>query len=593
MDCVHCDKTFSTSSNLLRHHRKVHKLETATAKKVCQCDLCGRRFSSVPCLRRHQRSKHAIINLIKCDKCKSGFRSTAKYEAHLQSCHLVEAVKSEVDTTHLTSTSTETKVSSSLKEKSIDGKGILVSCKVKDTGKEKSPVSTKHSRNAIACKKCLLTFKRRAYLFAHAIKCKGDKSFKTCPVSDECHFRYRLSSTLQTHLKSIHDCDSLPEMQCKTCLLTFTRQSTLNDHVKTCKGPPSQKLLTCPTSAACKFRARFKRTLTLHLKNVHHYDILPPREMKFDNWNEFMTWKRNEEESSGSCFTSQSGMKNGKSFFYCQRDGTAKPHTSMPRKTRRTLKKGRVKTGAFCTAYIRFNINSDGTVLVKYVSTHSHAVDIGNKVISSSRRNNQRGDITEVICGSELECERIVSALKSETDAEETVPESMVIEASEDTINSNKSAEVSKTNPSFGFKVHEDEMVTVLYLTSESQELPEGIFDYVNSTTSDNINDSAVIEINSTDSELFTIDDSNLTEPTVAAVIDINNAQPVFSEVYSISNQITWKEKIKSTMEDILSLLENDPVKESVLSSVFKSLQECRNQIEVDINQENNPFGAK
>lgn len=68
LGCTYCDKTFSTSSNLLRHHRKVHKLESDTSKKVCQCDLCGRRFSSVPCLRRHQRHKHAIANLVKCSK---------------------------------------------------------------------------------------------------------------------------------------------------------------------------------------------------------------------------------------------------------------------------------------------------------------------------------------------------------------------------------------------------------------------------------------------------------------------------------------------------------------------------------------------
>ncbi|XP_034234506.1 uncharacterized protein LOC117641357 [Thrips palmi] len=594
LDCVHCDKTFSTSSNLLRHHRKVHKLESDTSKKICQCDLCGRRFSSVPCLRRHQRDKHAIINLVKCDKCKSSFRSTTKYDAHLQSCHLVKAVKNTLIEAHPTHSAESTKESS---ENSLGKQdGLVVDCDVKkqegslEISENQQPsVSTNH-RDAIACKKCLLTFKRKSYLFAHVIKCKGPKKLKTCPISDGCHFKYRLNSTLRTHLKSVHDCDFEPEMQCKKCLLTFVRPSTLSEHVKMCKGPPSKKLLTCPVSTDCHFRARFKHTITLHLKKMHNFDIDPPREMKFRNWDEFMAWKKKEEESSGFCFTSQSGMKNGKSFFYCQKDGTDKPHTSMPRKTKRTLKKGRVKTGAFCSAYIRFTINSDDTVSVRYIPTHSHLVEnIADEV--SSTNNDQ--DTMEAICDTELEpgvdvegAEIFLPNVNCEMGADEAVPEV----SADITI---ASITATEANKSFGFKVHEDEMVTVLYLTSESEELPEGIFEYVNSTTSDGIHDTAVIEIDSADtlcSEMFVMDDTTSNksncadESTVAAVIEISNSQPANSEVAPTPDKTIWREKIKSATEDILTLLENDAVEERVLSSVLQSLQTCRNQIKGEIN---------
>lgn len=453
-------------------------------------------------------------------------------------------------------------------------------------------------RNAIACKKCSLTFKRKSYLFAHAIKCKGEKSYKSCPVSDECNFRYRLNSTLRAHMKSVHDCDSEPETKCKKCFLTFARLSTLNDHVKMCKGPPSKKLLTCPVSADCNFRARFKHTITVHLKKVHNFDFDPLCEMKFDDWEAFIMWKKKEEKSSGFCFTSQSGMKNGKSFFYCQKDGTDKPHTSMPRKTKRTLRKGRVKTGAFCSAYIRVNINDDDTVSVRYSPTHSHLVENCANTISTESFQSivemSRGP-ADAFCDTNLEIagEIVVQNEKSENSPPEIFSESLVSESIENrSVVSSIAIEANKVSPNFGFKVHEDEMVTVLCMTLESQELPEGIFEYVNSTVSDGTHDPAVIEIHSADtihSKLSTIDhkktnNCNYNGSTIAAVMEIDNSHPIILKEASVPDKTILREKIKSSMQDISTLLENDAVGESVLSSVLQSLQSCRNQIEGEIN---------
>ncbi|KAK3925935.1 Sentrin-specific protease 1 [Frankliniella fusca] len=144
-------------------------------------------------------------------------------------------------------------------------------------------------------------------------------------------------------------------------------------HNKCSKESPKTKKKN-PTPClikGCEATFFLKTQLIDHLSLAHPDEakIKPKKSFTFKSFEEFLTWKEKEEETTFSFFTAKKGQahKNTK-HYYCQHDGAG----STQRKTSRVNFKGRVKVGHFCMAKMKATVGSQKEIHVQYYPTHSH-----------------------------------------------------------------------------------------------------------------------------------------------------------------------------------------------------------------------------
>ncbi|CAG9856526.1 unnamed protein product [Phyllotreta striolata] len=80
--CTHCDRVFSSRSNL-----EVHFVTHSGAKKY-KCDLCGKHLCSKVSLKNHMAS-HSDERQYKCDVCEKTFKTNRRLYVH-KMCHATE-----------------------------------------------------------------------------------------------------------------------------------------------------------------------------------------------------------------------------------------------------------------------------------------------------------------------------------------------------------------------------------------------------------------------------------------------------------------------------------------------------------------------
>ena len=91
--CATCDYTATCDWNLNDHVKRVHH----KIKEHC-CDKCGKRFSSVQYLKKHDFKNHGGVNggriYYKCDICIGGksFRGPGILEKHYRLIHKIEGL---------------------------------------------------------------------------------------------------------------------------------------------------------------------------------------------------------------------------------------------------------------------------------------------------------------------------------------------------------------------------------------------------------------------------------------------------------------------------------------------------------------------
>lgn len=159
---------------------------------------------------------------------------------------------------------------------------------------------------------------------------------------------------------------------CNKCQKYFSRPEYLNKHKARC-STQKRSLVPC-MFVDCGMEFTKKLLLIDHLEEVHKSEIKSAEILKFNSIVEFELWKDEEEENTYSYFTQKSGSHGGKTYFYCQKDGSSKSHhkNGGGNKTSRKLRAGQLKTDKKCIAMINLQVKEDETCLVKYFPTHSH-----------------------------------------------------------------------------------------------------------------------------------------------------------------------------------------------------------------------------
>lgn len=89
--CTKCGVTFSTKSNLARHHRRKHSLRNGqedeiTPKLACNCEVCGKLCENEVGLKIHRRT-HFVEHPFQCRECGQLYSIKAELIEHCQQAH--------------------------------------------------------------------------------------------------------------------------------------------------------------------------------------------------------------------------------------------------------------------------------------------------------------------------------------------------------------------------------------------------------------------------------------------------------------------------------------------------------------------------
>ena len=87
--CNHCQKTFSTQRNMKKHVEMIHE------NGKLKCDICSKLISSYY-LKKHTDTFHFGINRVICNHCNKTFTTKSDMKKHVKRFHMSEKVKCEI-----------------------------------------------------------------------------------------------------------------------------------------------------------------------------------------------------------------------------------------------------------------------------------------------------------------------------------------------------------------------------------------------------------------------------------------------------------------------------------------------------------------
>lgn len=229
--CPHCQTTFLSQQNVIKHIRIQHSIEYPF-----ECEQCDMIFGTKDNLDRH-RYIHRVRGLWSCNLCKMEFDSENQLFSHKRIHTWIVSVEPHFRLNHLVD-------DSELNYQSVLTESIAFNANNVTNGMNKWN-GGKRTAAAAAANNGVLTKNVTETVDIISISSDSDQSEVAPPPKkrnvtqqerlncDECHKTFATQTTLQRHKSTIHS--GMKNFKCKQCDKTFDRQAQLKCHENTHK----------------------------------------------------------------------------------------------------------------------------------------------------------------------------------------------------------------------------------------------------------------------------------------------------------------------------------------------------------------------
>ncbi|KAJ8914484.1 hypothetical protein NQ315_002756 [Exocentrus adspersus] len=180
-----------------------------------------------------------------------------------------------------------------------------------------------------------------------------------------------------------------------SCVHSYTSKAVLKKHIRVNHVIPStnnisRRKANVSYCSVCQFSSCSFDILVSHYIDHHEIDI-KTENYNFDNYDNFLTWKEDEEKRCKNRYVKKYGARATikgckRIIYYCHRSGFYKSKNTG----KRHLKvQGSRKIGKYCPSRIFLKIKENGEVSVKYIVSHvGHNADLCHINLSTKERRN-------------------------------------------------------------------------------------------------------------------------------------------------------------------------------------------------------------
>lgn len=361
-----------------------------------------------------------------------------------------------------------------------------------------APLSPSHGGGLFKCDKCSAQYSHKKNLKTHKKKVHHEKINKTFPCLF-CNSQFNYQKNLKAHLRSKHNEQCGQEIEKKTESIEENAKHKKEGTSKAKKkknaknsvevGKAKRLNLYCPS---CRFLSSRKEMLK-HLAHNHGTNVTSS-DFAFDNFDEFETWKQEEENATKNNFPIETKQQhvtpNGKTtkhFYYqCHRSGNYKPKGNGLR----NLKiHGSKKINGFCPASIKATQYEDGSCRGKYVQTHfGHEPQIEHMFTVKNDKVNIASKLAQGI-----KKNRIIEDIRNSV----PISERLYYTSKRDLDNWGKAFDVGDDG-----KYHPNDAISVDAWVKKKKEENELLYYKPQGTTSGNFDEDCFILIFSTDDQI-------------------------------------------------------------------------------------------
>ena len=285
LECLQCDKNFSSSNSLKRHKlfsckkhdqsRKettifddksvfIEQTKTNLANSCVKCEHCNKDFNGIQNLKKHLRKTHKWtpkdMKQLKqeCSFCKIDFWKQSDLQAHIVNAHQKSFECPTCGIVLKSKASLKTHIEYTHEGRKKDECHI---CKAELSGKANldNHIATVHEgKKPHLCSTCGHASASKTHLKRHIDMVHEGKRPYACHV---CGLTCKSKSHLNTHIRSVHEKEKL--FQCKFCDRSFFDRAHLKKHQDVHDNVRPHKCHICDKT--------FKRKhhLGTHLKTIH------------------------------------------------------------------------------------------------------------------------------------------------------------------------------------------------------------------------------------------------------------------------------------------------------------------------------------